>query len=184
MTDTHSTPRHKGRFPSLPISLSEKDIVRFWQKVLRTDLCWRWTGMVDPAGYGRFTVAPTALMAHRIAWSLCVGPIPGNMWVLHRCDVPPCVNPSHLFLGTCVDNVLDMRSKGRGSNPRGEAHGQAKLTEKDVLEIRRLLKSGMIQREVGMRYGVTRGAIRGIVRGRNWAWLQDDTLIGGSDDTD
>jgi hypothetical protein len=61
-------------------------------------------------------------LAHRIAYELECGPVPEGMFVLHRCDNPPCVRVSHLFLGTRADNLADMRAKGRGvggpNNPR------------------------------------------------------------------
>lgn len=109
-------------------SLSE----RFWKKVdqngpthpvLGTP-CWVWTASRFVRGYGALKVddGPKGY-AHRISWELHFGPIPDGLWVLHRCDNPPCVNPAHLFLGTHLDNMADMDAKGRRNHPgRAKTH--------------------------------------------------------------
>lgn len=72
--------------------------------------CVLWTGYVDKNSYGK---ASGGRWAHRLAWEKANGPIPRGLWVLHRCDNPPCVNPDHLFLGTNQENQLDCGAKGR-----------------------------------------------------------------------
>lgn len=89
---------------------------RFWAKVDRTDDCWTWTAATTGSGYGRFghqNARGGWVAAHRFAYELANGPIPDGMFVCHKCDNPPCVNPSHLFLGTHQDNMRDMDAKGR-----------------------------------------------------------------------
>lgn len=91
---------------------------RFWAKVDRNpDGCWLWTGSKSSHGYGQlFSMVGghrAVLHTHRISWELHNGPIPDGLWVLHRCDVRPCVRPDHLFLGTRQDNTDDMMAKGR-----------------------------------------------------------------------
>jgi hypothetical protein len=81
--------------------------------------CWLWTGKLIAADepYGVAGGSKHRERAHRRAWRLYRGEIPGDLHVLHRCDVPWCVNPDHLFLGTNADNVADKIGKGRGWTP-------------------------------------------------------------------
>lgn len=97
-----------------------------WSRVDRSagpDQCWPFTGNTGTGakpgrpGYGGLTCRGVHWTSHRAAWTLAHGPIPDGMWVLHRCDNPPCCNPAHLFLGTVKDNVRDMHAKGRWASP-------------------------------------------------------------------
>lgn len=97
----------KAQAQSIPLE------TRFWQRVEKTDGCWRWTGPLHAFGYGLIWRGGNNVGAHRISWEIHVGPIPDGLFVLHRCDNPPCVRPDHLFLGTQADNIHDMVAKGR-----------------------------------------------------------------------
>ena len=92
---------------------------RFWKRVKKTKDCWEWQGMKKKDGlpYGLVKIFFRRFYAHRVAWELTNGPIPKGLNVLHRCDNPVCVRPSHLFLGTQADNIADMVSKGRNRSP-------------------------------------------------------------------
>jgi hypothetical protein len=111
--------------------------VRFWAKVQKGPGCWLWTAYRNRDGYGQFRVGGRMSKAHRVSWMLHFGPIPGGLDVLHRCDNPDCVNPSHLWLGTDADHTADKVAKGRQSRQKGEMHGQAKLCAAEVITIRR-----------------------------------------------
>lgn len=90
------------------------DKARFDAKWCRNESgCWLWNARIHPNGYGAFGFGDVVYKAHRAAWMIYRGAIPTGMCVLHRCDVPRCVNPDHLFLGTQIDNVRDMVQKKR-----------------------------------------------------------------------
>lgn len=104
---------------------------RLWTKVRRSDDadCWPFTGNRMPRGYGRIVVGSRSqgnrrtLLAHRAAWELTNGPIPDGMAICHKCDNPSCCNPSHLFLGTHLDNMRDASQKNRmPGNPGKKSH--------------------------------------------------------------
>lgn len=120
-------------------------VERFWPNVKKTENCWIWIGGFRDDGYGRFDcIFFKEKAAHRVSYCMANGPIPTGLCVLHRCDNSACVRPDHLFLGTLADNARDMYAKGRNrSRPLiGEENPKAKLTEKDVKEIRSLYTTG------------------------------------------
>lgn len=142
---------------------------RFEAKITRepTSGCWLWMGTREASGYGHFSVDRRRMRAHRMAWTLYRGEIPPGKFVCHHCDVPECVNPDHLFLGTPQENSTDMKRKGR--HRRGEQHHAARLTRNQVDEIRKLLKEGkLLQREIAALYGICCETVGNIKRGKNW----------------
>ena len=97
--------------------------------------CWLWAASVNRAGYGVTWHNGRTGLAHRVAWTVYKGEIPFGLMVCHKCDVPACVNPDHLFLGTSLDNNRDKVRKGRCAT--GSRNGSAKLTAEKVADIRR-----------------------------------------------
>ncbi len=98
----------------LKIPLCDQTKERFWSRIKKTETCWLWTGPKRSNGYGAISYGKRGLeSAHRFSFELNVSPVPKGLWVLHKCDVPLCVKPAHLFLGTCKENEADMRAKGR-----------------------------------------------------------------------
>jgi hypothetical protein len=156
---------------------------RFWSKVRvsRPDECWEWQAKSKHEfGYGLFRVGGrkgTLEYAHRISWKLCYGYIPKGLCVLHKCDNPLCINPSHLFLGTQLDNIKDTVSKNRTAKgnmngariyreqmPRGENSPVSKLTNAQTAEIRdKYVRFNISQRKLAKEYGVSSSTISLIV---------------------
>ena len=85
----------------------------FWVKADKTESCWLWQALKNKTGYGVVNYNYKTQLAHRVAWTLTHGDIPAGLYVCHKCDTPGCINPDHLFLGTQLENMRDMASKGR-----------------------------------------------------------------------
>ncbi|MCH8067616.1 MAG: HNH endonuclease [Nanoarchaeota archaeon] len=108
--------------------LNEYQKTNFFSKVDKSKDCWEWQARRSPDGYGEVGLNHKRYLAHRVSYSISNGYIPQGMFVCHKCDNPPCVNPDHLFLGTADDNMKDMVSKGRAAI-------QTNLKKEDVLYI-------------------------------------------------
>lgn len=125
------------------------------------DECWNWKGKKRPHGYGRTSINGKGIDAHRASWLIHNGEIPEGMCVLHKCDNPSCVNPAHLFLGTHLDNTLDMFAKGRANCP------PRKLSHEQVQEIRLRHKEGRgTCNGMAAEYGISNAMISMILRGK------------------
>lgn len=161
---------------------------RLWAKVRKSDSCWLWTGARQAFGYGVIGVGGRAdgvARTHRVSYELAYGSIPDGMEVCHRCDIPACVRPEHLFLGTRQDNTDDAVAKhrmataeshGMHTHPqrrsRGEAHGASKLTEANVISIRQKYAAGGIsQSQLATEFGVQQMAISEVVRRQTWTHI-------------
>ena len=139
---------------------------RFWSKADKSGECWIWTACRNHKGYGFFGVSGKNRGAHRVAYELAVGPIPPGLFVCHRCDVPACVNPGHLFLATNAENLRDMTEKGRRKT--GADHGRSKMTVAQVRQIRALYAAGTKQVRLRAMFGMSKFGISAIVHGLTW----------------
>ena len=128
--------------------------------------CWLWDGPYYRAGYGIFCCRGYAeKRAHRFFYEYYVGPIPDGLFVCHKCDVPSCVNPDHLFVGSNADNMADMVHKGRSADLRGEKSSMAKLTSAAVREILTSDDSGAV---LAAKFGVARSTVNAVMSGKTW----------------
>lgn len=167
--------------PVLQTSRPRRDPAeRFWEKVDRScveDACWPWLASRDELGYGFFRLVPGENMrkAHRCAWILTFGEPEPGMSICHRCDNPPCCNPSHLFAAPHQENMRDRNRKQRTTKGRTGHHGEssgkaAKLRLADVNAIRDLYaQGGLSQTALGERFGVSQTQVGRIVRGERWS---------------
>lgn len=160
---------------------------RFWNKVnkdgpihpaIGTE-CWLWTGYCMPFGHGQFNIGKHVIrLAHRFSWEIHFGEIPKSMSVCHHCDMPNCIRPDHLFLGTQKDNMQDANRKGRqykgGSGdhaPEGENHWNSKLTPEIVYQIIQMRNEGMTYGAIAKHFNVHFNTPRDICTGRRWKHL-------------
>ena len=139
--------------------------------------CWIWQGHKLSTGYGSTRFQGKRYNTHRLSWILHYGPIPDDLWVLHKCDNPSCVNPAHLFLGTPKDNTQDMVNKGRrGSGgfykghpfAQGEAHHSATVNEAIVHDIRERFAQGQRVNAIAKEIGVSYATVWFIAHRKSW----------------
>jgi HNH endonuclease len=168
-----------ARFGPRPRSLAE----RFWEKVQigGLDECWPFVGARGPRGTGRIGRGGrrgSVLVAARVAFMLTRGTIPEGFFVCHHCDHPWCCNPVCLFAGTPLANSRDMIEKDRQARGKltahlGEENGRARLSAKQVIEIRTTLRheSPDAIKVVAHRFDVTPQNVRRILRGKTWRHL-------------
>mgnify|MGYP000978200797 CR=1 FL=1 len=171
------------------MKIEPKDKQKFLNLVQRRgqDECWEWAGYRNRSGYGMLNVSGRTMRAHRLAWILSGGEIPQGLCVCHKCDNRGCVNPAHLWVGTQLENIADRVAKGRSARlsgkkngshlhpekmARGEKCARSKLTDSQVIEIRRRYDAGLDnQPTLAEAFGVTQENIGYIVRRDTWRHL-------------
>lgn len=127
--------------------------------------CLVWIGRKSN-GYGATRWAGESVGTHRLIWTLLHGEIPTGMFVMHKCDNPPCCNIDHLCLGTNAENQFDKARKGRQA--RGRRNGRTKLWPQQVAAIRRRLDAGRTQRDIASEFSISPSAVSKIKRGLLW----------------
>lgn len=140
--------------------------------------CWLWASKRRKDGYGLFKVGNWRIRAHRAGYELLVGLFNEELFILHSCDNPPCVNPDHMRPGTSEDNIADMLSRKRNRFAFGGRRPQAKLTETQVLEIQSLIENGGSNISIATRFSVRDTAISRIRLGQSWAYITHLPLTG------
>lgn len=145
----------------------------FSKTTICEDGCWICVCSNSDRGYARIRYKGSSkMLAHRVSWEVHKGLIPEGIQVLHTCDIPACVNPEHLFLGTSQDNMDDKVNKGRHKYPIGIDHPMTKLTEEQVLEIRRIHAANTCsQIDLAHQFNVTPANIRHIIKRTLWSHI-------------
>ena len=170
-----------GRF------LSEDPYDYFNRKIKKNNEtgCWNWRGTLFHKGYGQFKNKSinkgVQLSASRASWILFVDKNIGRYdFVCHKCDNRRCANPDHLFIGSQKDNMKDCSDKGRINH--GEERPQSKLTESEVVEIRKLRQNGMGWGELAYKFNVAKNCVRSAALGKTWSHVPEPipTYIGKS----
>ena len=142
-----------------------------------SDDCWNWLGCKNKFGYGNMTVSQKQYSAHRLTYALTYPnkitfEAPKNkslkQFVLHKCDNPSCVNPTHLFLGNYDDNNKDAKLKGRSKAPQGANHKKAKLTQEQAEQARLFHGHGWSFTEIGKMFGINGNNISRICKYRGY----------------
>lgn len=128
------------------------------------DECWIWTGCRTSTGYGKASMLNRPLKAHRVSWLIHQGDIPAGLYVCHTCDNRICVNPSHLFLGTDLDNIKDAKIKKRFAH--GERNARCRLSARQISQIRDMVSSGVKQVRVSESFGITHQHVSKIINGQ------------------
>lgn len=148
---------------------------KFWNhvEVRSENECWLWNGPKNKGGYGYVgAFKKRKILAHRVSWFIHNGAIPDELFVLHDCpdgDLPCCVNPKHLWLGTSQDNKRDSVLKGRAFIFLSEASPTAKLTRESVKQIRNIYASGTSsQMEIAELFGVNQSQVSRVISRETW----------------
>lgn len=164
----HQYQKYKSKNPMRPIVGHRRPLLeRIWEQVEKTPTCWLWKGgSVDKDGYGLISILDRNFRVTRALWVEIHGPIEPGLIVCHKCDVPACVNPDHLFLGTVGDNAKDMVQKGRSR--AGERNNGAKFTAHDVIDMRTLHAFGAVPVAIRAAFGVSKTQLRRILDRESW----------------
>jgi endogenous inhibitor of DNA gyrase (YacG/DUF329 family) len=147
---------------------AEADRVRFLKKLQPGEdgECWRWLAGLASNGYGAFSISCRQIGAHRVAFALANGHWPSQNAIRHACDNRACVNPAHLSAGTQAENIADRDRQGH--NIVGSRHRLAKLTEADVIEMRRRRVAGESCPSLARTFGIGKKHAWRVVNHKVW----------------
>jgi hypothetical protein len=137
-------------------------------EIATKDECWIWTGAKSTQGYGLLRVDGKLRKSHRLSHIEFIGPIPKGMMICHKCDVPACINPGHLYAGTAKDNMQDRKQRtgySQSADLSGENNGNSKLSESEVIAIR---NATGYQKHIAVQFGVNQSTVCRIKSGKRW----------------
>lgn len=140
--------------------------------------CWNCTShSPNRDGYPRILYKRKRIYIHRYMYLTRIGPIPEGLVVRHKCDNPICINPDHLEIGTQADNIHDMIRRGRANfSQQGIKNPKARLTEKDVMDIRNRYRNGERQADIAKCFGISRYLVFDVIK-RKWKHLNEGISV-------
>lgn len=161
----------QGRKGAEPFTKFEQEW-NFWAGCNYSEFgCWNWARGKNHFGYGSVYFNGRVETSNRVAWKITNGVLKKPLQALHKCDNVACIRPDHLFSGTQAENVADMVLKGRRNGPFGEACHSAKLSEKEVRNIR-ILSNTKTSRWLSEKFNISKSQVNAIIRRSKWKWLK------------
>ncbi len=138
-----------------------KEYLKRWYYVDNETGCWLWRTLKDNINSRPFLVIKgKTRVASRIFYSVYNGKFPQHLFVCHKCDIPGCVNPDHLFLGTSKDNMMDKVKKGRCGDVGAK---RFRFTQKQAESIRDAYKRVGDYTKIAKKLKVSPNTIRAVV---------------------
>lgn len=152
------------------IKYEQQSIKRYWEKVDKKgiDECWNWLASINQDGYGNFTYHGKIINAHIMSCIIHKIEIPKGKEVTHICNNRKCQNPNHFKIDTHSNNLKYMVDTGRAVHPKGNECSFIKITENQVIEIKRRLLNGDMQKDIAKDYGISKQLVSSIKCGLCW----------------
>jgi hypothetical protein len=168
---------NKGKAKAQNAGCKPNDVTSLWAKVDKksNDECWPWLGQITEKGYGRVRFQGGRYYAHRVIFwlefpneiNLAAPKVDRDTqgFLLHKCDNPICCNPSHLFVGSQLDNIRDRDSKNRHADFSGEKNPNSKFSKEQVQQMKQEKENGKTAVAIAKEHGVSYSCIKRLLRG-------------------
>ena len=168
---------NKGRKKAPDAGCKQNDVKTLWSKVDKKteNECWPWIGQITDKGYGRVRFKGGRYYAHRVIFwlenpneiELAAPKIDRDTkgFLLHKCDNPICCNPSHLVVGSQMDNIIDRDSKNRHADFSGEKNPNSKFTKEQVQKMKQEYANGKTAKALSFEQNVSYSCMKRLLRG-------------------
>jgi len=163
----------RGIHRRLPIDATQLFVERIMSRTKPgANGCIEWQGATGKRGHGRIHWNRKFYSPHCVIWVASHGQIEQGKLVCHKCDNPRCVNITHLFLGTFLDNVQDMDAKGRRAVVVGAANKLATHSDADVIDVRARWLEGLSHRQIAKQAGYSKSFVQKVLGGDAWSHVE------------